>query len=145
MNSQTTQPVCDRMLKAIKAMHMTKVAALSKAGIVPGAIYYAVKVGKDIGLATSQRFLEAFPNISSEWLYNGTGEMFLGNDASFVSEITEREEQNRKTIADMKSQIDILIATVAKQQETIAKLVDIATGNQSSKDCTASLPSSDPS
>ncbi len=146
MSKQPTQPVCDRMLEAIKAMHMTKAAAFSKAGIVPSAIYYALRIGKDIGVATSQRFLDAFPNVSSDWLYNGAGEMFIGNDAAFVSEVAEREEQSRKTIAEMKAQIDLLIATIAKQQETIAKLVDMATGNQSSsKNCNASLPSPDPS
>lgn len=79
-----------------------------------------------------EKFLEAYPDLSAEWLMRGCGSMTL-DDAPSSGVPTPTEDSAvlnepgmdaAQTIITLRAQISQLLATIASQQQTIASQQD---------------------
>ncbi|MCQ2383593.1 MAG: hypothetical protein MJZ96_01750 [Paludibacteraceae bacterium] len=68
--------------------------------------------------ATIQKVLEAFPEVSAEWLIRGTGEMLLGKNTEEKNEdldaLKKENERQRVEIVRLNKIIASLAASIAK-------------------------------
>lgn len=97
-------------------------------GATNGVISGAINNGREIGSDKLENFLQAFPNVSAEWLLRGEGEMLTQSEDSVMKNPTLDF-----VIRHMASQIDELKAQVkyleAKNDELRDERDDLAERN----------------
>ena len=95
----------NRISKIIESTGLNPTSFAAKIGVQQMTLWNQLNGKRKLSLETVTAIIENFPDISTEWLMRGTGNMMKGNDA-----------QDKR--------IENLIDVISMQQETIRNLQD---------------------
>lgn len=95
----------NRISKIIESMGLNPTSFAAKIGVQQRTLWNQLNGQRELSLETVIAIIENIPDVSTEWLLRGTGEMMKGNDA-----------QDKR--------IENLIDVISMQQETIRNLND---------------------
>lgn len=89
---------------------------------------FVKNIGKTIGTDSIWKIIQAFPDLSQNWLINGYGEMIkpeieLGEDGKPY--IKKEEVKDRRTVDELKNEIRVLNDRVGSLIDQNKKLIDI--------------------
>lgn len=95
INSGKTDGVNQRVLQLIAHYNLSKSAFAQKTGVSPPVITHISTGRNKVGLDVVQKILQAFPDLSPEWLLLGSGEMIKQEEIAarqkYVEELNEVE------------------------------------------------------
>lgn len=90
----------DRIEKLLQELRLSEVAFCKKANVSIGNFTYVRKNNTDVSTMNIERILDAFPEVSRNWLMFGEGEMFNRDSDGNVVEVN-RGNYNRFRIGNI--------------------------------------------
>lgn len=85
----------DRVKKIIKEKNLTSSGFADKIGVPRSTISHILSGRNNPSLELLQKILDNFPDVRTEWLIRGRGEMFMGGARDLFS-FTEEDNQDMK-------------------------------------------------
>ena len=95
----------NRITKLIESTGLNPTAFAAKIGVQQMTLWGQLNGKRKLSLETVLAILNAYPEVSAEWLMRGVGDMTKGNDA-------------------LEKRIENLIDVISMQQETIRNLTE---------------------
>lgn len=103
MNKPHEMAVSERLDVFLKAVNMNPFSLSKKIGGTSQKYYKIIQGKSNPQYETVERILDAFPELSAEWLMRGRGEMFITErDLATVSELQEKLQEKDSIIIGLK-------------------------------------------
>ena len=111
----------ERLKEFIKSTQMKERAFANKCGIAPNTFNYYMNYQRKPSYEAIEKILLSFPDLSSEWLIRGYGEMLKSQNGNVDKQI-ERINKLVDTITFMQDSINDKSDTIAALTERIKQL-----------------------